>query len=107
MATIIFKILHQGGCTRQTATSPRQLYSLIILNDRVGRHLLNGGIAVINAIEANVSLCSFDTAHIVADFRRLKSEDVSGANLAGEDLRIVCRAQPKVRPQQVSPLFAI
>jgi hypothetical protein len=65
---------------------------------------------VINAIKANIPLCPFAMvcpfamANIVADFRRMKSEDAPGANSASKDFRIAYRVQPKIRAQQIPPL---
>jgi hypothetical protein len=80
---------------------------LIILIDYCSSTDLKYGIAVINAIKANIPLCPFAMANIVAYFRRIKSVDAPGANPAGKTFRVVYRVYPKVRAQQIPPPFVI
>jgi hypothetical protein len=65
------------------------------------------GIAVINAIKANIPLCPFAKAFGVPHFRRSKSEDAPEVNSAGKGFRLVYPVQPEVGTHQISPLFVI
>src|ERR1700754_3534474 len=82
----IINIRHGTARFYEGYLSHRQVYSLIILNDRRLSIDLKYGIAVINAIKTNIPLCPlamvypFAMANIVADFRPIKSEDVPRAN---------------------------